>query len=73
MKVSVHLPVSLNQAIALAERVGQGKVGGKVGGYIALGDKAWLLSQLAIEKAWSELDGLFLYFLVKTYCMFGTL
>ena len=38
---------------AVAERVGQGEVGGCT----PLGDSAWRLLQLAIEKAWSALDG----------------
>ena len=46
---------------ALAERVGQGEVGGCT----ALGDSAWRLLQLAVEKAWSGLDGPFC-FLVQT-------
>ena len=37
----------------LAERVGQGEVGGSN----ALADRAWWLLQLAVEKAWSVLDG----------------
>ena len=47
---------------ALAERVGQGEVGGST----ALADRAWQLLQLAIEKAWSALDGLLFCFLVQT-------
>ena len=47
---------------ALAERVGQGEVGGST----ALADSAWWLLQLAIEKAWSVLDGPFFCFLVQT-------
>ena len=35
----------------LAERVGQGELA--MGGCTALGDSAWRLLQLAIEKAWS--------------------
>ena len=46
----------------LAERVGQGKVGGCTG----MADSAWRLLQLAIEWAWSALDGLFFRFLVQT-------
>ena len=46
---------------ALAERVGQGEVGGCT----ALGDSAWRLLQLAIEKPWSVLDGPFFCFLVQ--------
>ena len=37
---------------ALAERVGHGEVGG----YTPLGDSAWRLLQLAVEKPWSALD-----------------
>ena len=47
---------------ALAERVGQGEVGGST----ALADSAWRLLQLAIEWAWSVLGGLFFCFLVQT-------
>ena len=46
---------------ALAERVGQEKVGGCT----ALADSAWWLLQLAIERAWSALDGPFFCFLVQ--------
>ena len=46
---------------ALAERVGQGEVGGST----ALADRAWQLLQLPIERAWSVLDGPFC-FLVQT-------
>ena len=46
----------------LAERVGQGEVGGCT----ALGDSAWQLLQLAIENAWSMLDGPFFCFLAHT-------
>ena len=46
---------------ALAERVGQGEVGGCT----ALADSAWRLLQLAIERAWSALDGPFFCFLVQ--------
>ena len=46
---------------ALAERVGQGEVGGST----ALADRAWRLLQLAIEKAWSALDGLLFCLLVQ--------
>ena len=45
----------------LAEKVGQGEVSGCT----ALGDSAWWMLQLAIEKALSALDGLFC-FLVQT-------
>ena len=45
-----------------AERVGQGEVGGCT----ALADSAWRLLQLAIEMAWSALDGPFFHFLVQT-------
>ena len=47
---------------ALVERVGQGEVGGCT----ALGDSAWWLLQLALERAWSALDGPFFCFLVQT-------
>ena len=47
---------------ALAERVGQGEVSGST----ALADSSWQLLQLAIEKAWSALDGSFFCFLVQT-------
>ena len=47
---------------ALAERVGQGEVDGST----ALADLAWQLLQLAIEKAWSALDGPLFHFLVQT-------
>ena len=45
----------------LAERVGQGEVGGAT----ALADHAWRLLQLAIEKARSALDGPLFCFLVQ--------
>ena len=47
---------------ALAERVGQGEVGGCT----ALADSAWRLLQLAIERALSALDGPFFCFLAQT-------
>ena len=47
---------------ALVERVGQGEVGGCT----ALADSAWRLLQVAIERAWSALDGPFFCFLVQT-------
>ena len=47
---------------ALAERVGQGEVGGCT----ALADSAWRMLQLAIERAWSALEGPFFCFLVQT-------
>ena len=46
---------------ALAERAGQGEVGEST----ALADRAWWLLQLAIEKAWSALDGPLFCFLVQ--------
>ena len=46
---------------ALAERMGQGEVGGST----ALADHTWWLLQLAIEKAWSALDGPLLCFFVQ--------
>ena len=45
----------------LEERVGQEETGGCT----TLGDSAWRMLQLAIEKAWSTLDGPFFCFLVK--------
>ena len=58
---------------ALAERVGQGEGGqGEVGGCTALADSAWRLLQLAIEWAWSALDGPFFCFLVQTGVENGT-
>ena len=45
-----------------AERVGQGEVGALAN---ALANSAWQLLQLAIERAWSALDGPFC-FLVRT-------
>ena len=63
------LPVCvLKIGSALAERVGQGEVGGCT----ALADSAWRLSQLAIEWAWSALDGLFFCLLVQTGIENGT-
>ena len=47
---------------ALAERVGQGEVGGCT----ALADSAWRLLQLAVEKPWSALGGPFVCFLAQT-------
>ena len=47
---------------AVAERVGQEEVGWCT----ALANSAWRLFQLAIEKAWSALDGPFFCFLVQT-------
>ena len=52
----------LKKGSALAERVGQGEVGGCT----ALADSAWWLLQLAIEWAWSALDGLLFCFLAQT-------
>ena len=46
---------------ALAERVGQGEVCGST----VLANSAWWLLQLAIEKAWSVLDGPFFCFLAQ--------
>ena len=45
-----------------AKRVGQEEVGG----CSALGNSAWWLLQLVIEKAWSALDGPFFSLLVET-------
>ena len=46
----------------VAERLGQGEVGGCT----TLADSAWRLLQLAIERTWSELYGPFFCFLVQT-------
>ena len=46
---------------ALAERMGEGEVGGST----ALADRAWRQLQMAIEKAWSVLDGSSSAFLYK--------
>ena len=46
---------------ALAERVGQGEVGGCT----PLGDSAWRLLQLAVEKPWSVPGGPFVCFLAQ--------
>ena len=54
--------ICLKIGSALAERVGQGEVGGST----ALADRAWRLLQLATERVWSALDGPFFYFLVQT-------
>ena len=45
----------------LAERVGQGEVGG----YTPLADSAWWLLQLAVEKPWSMPGGPLLWFLAQ--------
>ena len=49
---------------ALAERVGQGEVGG----YTTLADSmcTWQWLQLAVEKPWSMTGGLFVCFLAQT-------
>ena len=47
---------------ALAERVGQGKVGGST----ALPDSAWWQLQLPVEKPWSMTGGPFVCFLAET-------
>ena len=47
---------------ALAERVGQGEVGG----YTALPDSACWQLQLPVEKPWSRTGGPFVCFLVQT-------
>ena len=47
---------------ALAERVGQGKVGGCT----ALADSAWRPLQLPVEKPWSMPGGPFVCFLAQT-------
>ena len=46
----------------LAERVGQGEVGGCT----ALADSAWRRLQLPVEKPWSMLGGPFVCFLAQT-------
>ena len=45
----------LKIGLMLAEKMGQGKVGG----YAALADRAWQPLQLPVEKFWSMLGGLF--------------
>ena len=47
---------------ALAERVGQGEVGGST----TLPDSAWWRLQLPVEKPWSMTDGPFVCFLAQT-------
>ena len=47
---------------ALAERVGQGEVGGCT----PLADSAWRSLQLPVEKPWSMLGGPFVCFLAQT-------
>ena len=54
--------IRFEDRLCASERVGQGEVGGST----ALADRAWRLLQLAIEKAWSALDGLLFCFLVQT-------
>ena len=51
----------LKTGSALAERVGQGERSGST----AVADCAWRLLQLAMEKAWSALDGPLFCFLVQ--------
>ena len=53
---------------ALAERVGQGAVGGctALAGSARQADSVRQLLQLATERAWSALDGQFFCFLVQT-------
>ena len=46
----------------LAERLGQQEVGGCT----TLGDSAWWLWQLAVEKPWSALGGPFFRFVAQT-------
>ena len=57
----VQFVLKIHVGSALRERVGQGEVGGCT----ALGNSAWQLLQLAIEKAWSALDGPFFCFLAR--------
>ena len=52
----------LKKGSALAERVGQGEVGG----YTALPDTAWWQLQLPVEKPWSMTGGPFVWFLAQT-------
>ena len=52
---------ALERGSVLAERVGQGEVGG----CHSLGDSAWWLLQLAVEKSWSALGGPFFCFLAQ--------
>ena len=52
----------LNLGSALAERVGQGEVGG----YTALPDGAWWRLQLPVEKPWSMTGGPIVCFFVQT-------
>ena len=47
---------------ALAKRVGQGEVGERT----PLGDSAWWLLQLAVEKPWSAPGGPFVCFLAQS-------
>ena len=47
---------------ALAERVGEGEVGGST----TLPDSAWWQLQLPVEKPWSMAGGPFVCFLVQT-------
>ena len=61
--VCYHLLQSLLKiGSALAERVGQGEVGGST----TLADSAWWLLQLTLEWAWSVLGGPFFCFLVQS-------
>ena len=52
----------LKMGSALAERVGQGEVGG----YTAVHDSAWWQLQLPVEKPWSMTGGPFVCFLAQT-------
>ena len=51
----------LKIGLMLAEKMGQGKVGG----YAALADRAWQPLQLPVEKFWSMLGGLFVCLLAQ--------
>ena len=58
-----HLVQSvLKMGSVLAERVGQGEVGGST----ALPDSTWWRLQLPVEKPWSMTCGPFLLFLAQT-------
>ena len=59
--ISRHNPFWRYVGSALAERVRQGEVGG----CYSLGDSAWQLLQLAVEKPWSAPGGPFFCFLAQ--------
>ena len=63
--ISWHNPLAqsvLKTGSALAERMGQGEVGGST----ALADSAWRRLQLPVEKPWSMPGGPFVCFLAQT-------